>query len=251
MEKYNHAQKPSPVGRGLGEGVESRHVNTGIKHLHPALSLRERVLSGAIVALLCFSPSAHAEDYTYAPEGCDFRMTFPEEPLSETRCNAEKPEQCYKTAIFNRVFALDSSVRVTVTCNKAEENMLERYSGEVMQFTLEAMAKEAVSDYQTSFADHGEAKEAIILGSRQLPDGGAKIYMAQLWIGKTSVLTVEGEVSGVATEESDTLFMGIMKSVRPATWDGKLPETSDKAAEKPVENKGKNAEDSAAEQEKE
>lgn len=188
--------------------------------------LQTNVAVAAIV--LALTPAAQAADYTYAPEGCDFRMTFPEQPLSETRCNPDDPKKCYKTATFNRVFALDSSVRITATCNPAEKDMLTRYSGEVMQYTLESMAKDAVSEYQTSFADHKDAKEAILLGSRTMPDGTVKIYMAQLWISKKSVLTLEADVTGAETPDSDALFIGIMKSVRLAAWD-------EKAAESPVQ----------------
>lgn len=203
--------------------------------------------AGMLALFVLLITSAHAADYTYAPEGCDFRMTFPEEPLSETRCNPEKPEQCYKAITFNRVFALDSSVRVNATCNPAEENMLERYSGEVMEFTLESMARSAVTDYQTSFADHGDAKEAILLGAHKMPDGTEKIYMAQLWIGKTSLMTIEAEVTGMESPDTDALFISIMKSVRLAAWD----ENGPAAKKEPLETKGKKSEDPAAEKKKE
>lgn len=198
-----------------------------------------------VISMLSF-PS-EAADYTYTPEDCDFRMTFPEKPLYETRCNPENPLQCYQVANFNRVYALDSSVRITATCNPAEEKMLERYSGEVMEFTLEAMAKDAVSDYQTSFADHGNAKEAILLGARNMQDGTEKIYMAQLWIGKTSILTVEAEVTGGESQDSDSLFINIMKSIRLAARD----ETAAGTAKETIENKEEKSDGAAAKQEKE
>lgn len=168
---------------------------------------------------LCAAP-AFADEYTFGPDGCDFRMTFPEEPSTSMRCNPEKPGQCYKARVFNRVFSLDSGVKITVSCNPAEENMLERYSGEIMEYTLKSMVSGGeASAEKTGFTDYGEAKEATLLGQRTMPDGTGKIYMARLWIGKNSVMTVEGELIGPASNESDAMFTNIMKSVRLKSQD--------------------------------
>jgi hypothetical protein len=160
-------------------------------------------------------PRLHAADYTFGSDNCDFQMVFPEKPVTTSRCNPEKPDQCYKVITFNRIFALDSGISVTVTCNPAEENMLQRYSGEVMEYTLQTMMDGGgdKADEQSSFDDYGDAKEATLLGQRTMPDGTDKIYMAQLWIGKNSVLTAQGEITGPASNEADTLFTNIMKSI--------------------------------------
>lgn len=166
-----------------------------------------------MVVLLAFS-TAHAADYTYAPAGCEFQMVFPEEPLTQTRCKADEPEKCTTLSTYNRVLDIDSAIRITASCNKAEDGMLERYSGEVMEFTLAAMAKDSIDDYETSFVDHGDAKEAMVLGGRDGDENGpGKIYMAHLWIGKNSILTVEGEVTGSGAGDADAAFIAIMKTI--------------------------------------
>ncbi len=173
-------------------------------------------LIGMILAVMFLAlPHLYAADYTFRPDNCDFQMVFPEEPTTTSRCNPEKPDQCYKILTFNRVFALDSGINVTVTCNPAEENMLQRYSGEVMKYTLQTMMSGAgdKATEQTSFDDYGDAKEATLLGQKTMPDGVDKIYMAQLWIGKNSVLTAQGEITGPGGQEADTLFTNIMKSI--------------------------------------
>ena len=41
------------------------------------------------------------------------------------------------------------------------------------------------------------------------------IYIAQLWIGQKSAMTVEAELIGDALSEADQLFSDILRSVRP------------------------------------
>ncbi len=178
--------------------------------------------TGMTMLLFLYTATCHAADYTFNPDNCDFRMTFPEEPGTTDRCNPEKPDQCYKVSIFNKIFTLDSGIKVTVTCNPAEDNMLQRYSGDVMKYTLKTMMGGGdTADEQIGFDDYGDAKAATLLGQRTMPDKTDKIYMAQLWISEKSVLTVEGELTGPASDAGDAMFTSIMKSVRPKDWDDK------------------------------
>jgi hypothetical protein len=133
---------------------------------------------------------------------------------------------------------MDTSIRINTTCNAAEPGMLEKYSGEVMKFTLQTMAKDNTDDYQTGFNDHGIAKQAVLLGNKKMPDGTERLYMAQIWIGKTSVFTIEGEVmAGTEANETDIVFGNIFKSIRPESWDDEIAAKQDaaKADEKPKE----------------
>lgn len=190
---------------------------------------------------------AIAADYTFAPKGCEFAMTFPEQPTSAERCDPAAPTQCTHSSVFVKVYGMDSSMRVTATCSPAEDNMLKRYSGDVMRFTLESMAKGNAKTYETGFNDLGTAKQAILLGSTPNDHDGEDVYMAQLWIGEKSVLTVEGVLTGVQTPDSDSTFTGIMKSIHAATAKAPAETTSettpdtDKTDEsdkdEPVENK--------------
>lgn len=171
---------------------------------------------------------AYAADYTFAPEGCEFRMDFPEEPLIARTCSPKDKNKCHTVARFNQVYDLESGIYITVTCNDAEPGMMERYSGDVMQYTMGAMAKKYIDEEssQTAFQDIGTAKQALIMGSKKQPDGHEDIFMGQLWIGKKSVFSIEGQITGKAPPEADTLFAHTMKSVRPVTMD--------KPAEKPA-----------------
>src|SRR5687768_13547059 len=129
-----------------------------------------------IASLLMVLPllQAQSAEYVYAPEGCDFEMTFPEEPITSRRCNPDpdEPNRCYEIRTFNRVFAMDSAIKVTARCTQAEDNMLERYSGPVMEFTLKSMATEnGITDIETGYADHSDSREATLLGRRAMEGG--------------------------------------------------------------------------------
>ncbi len=171
-----------------------------------------------ILAVFLATP-AFAADYVYAPKNCEFKITYPEQPSIAQACNPENAKDCYEASNFVRVLAMDSSVRINTTCNNAEPGMLERYSGDVMQYTLGTMAKQKVDEYESGFNDHGVAKQAVVLGNQKQEDGTEQVYMAQLWIGKKSVFTIEGQVTGTASPEADAIFSEIFKSIRHESWD--------------------------------
>jgi len=197
-----------------------------------------------LIMLFAFFLALPAQAFEHTPDFCEFHMSFPEAPSTAMACNPENDKDCYHVAHFNRVYALDSALSVTATCNKAEAGMLERYNGEVMTFTLQAMSRDKVEDPQVGFNDHGVAKQAVLIGGRTAQDGTESVYMAQIWIGKESVFTIEGDVTGASNDEADLLLSTIMGSIRHKSW-AKEPgaETAaqptekqeEKAKEKPVE----------------
>ncbi len=205
--------------------------------------------AGMTMLLGLATAPAIAADYTFAPKGCEFAMTFPEQPTSAERCDPAAPTQCTHSSVFVKVYGMDSSMRVTATCSPAEDNMLKRYSGDVMRFTLESMAKGNAKTYETGFNDLGTAKQAILLGSTPNDHDGEDVYMAQLWIGEKSVLTIEGVLTGVQTPDSDSTFTGIMKSIHAtpvkaaekATPDAEKTDESSK--DEPFENKEEKSKD--------
>jgi hypothetical protein len=194
------------------------------------------VLAGALA-----TAPVSAADYSYAPENCEFRMTFPGEPYKTRRCQADAPDVCRDMTSYTKVFGIDATVNVNVTCNKAEDKMYERYSGDVMQATLAAiMGENHLEDYQTGYQEFDVAKQAVLMGMGKTGSSD-KIFIAQLWIGHKSVLSVEAELVGGPLEEADKMFSDILHSIRHESWkDGGPPEkavdkTVDKAAPKPAE----------------
>jgi hypothetical protein len=211
-------------------------------------SIVRLLLIPACAGILLAGFSAHAEDKVFTQPGCEFQMTFPEIPASSQICNPNKPKECHHVAVFNKVYALDSAMRITVTCTSAEPGMLERYDQEALQYTLAAIAKPHLDDDgNTGYQDLGAAKQAMIMGSHKMGDGTETIYMAQLWIGKKSVYTIEGEITGSQVPEADTLFAHIMKSATLVPDDKPASNADEK---KDGQKDGKTEEKPVAKQEK-
>lgn len=192
------------------------------------------------ITLMSFENTSHAADYTYAPDDCDFHMTFPEQPAKGKACDAKNPKDCHLVSTYTKIFDVSTGLRINVTCGPAEKNMLQKYDGKVMEYTLAAISKEHIDPAasQAAFEDHGTAKQAILMGSKKQEDGSETVYMSQLWIGQKSVMTIEGEVTGTPLPEADNLFAQIMKSVTFTSASGPAAAKPDTAAAnnaKPVE----------------
>lgn len=184
--------------------------------------------------------NAYAADFTYAPKGCEFQMNFPEEPAPGQVCADGNPKDCHPVSVFTKIYDIDTGLRITITCTPAQPGMMEKYSGDVMQYTLGSMAKDHIDKdtAQSGFHDFGAAKQAVLMGSKKQTDGSETVYMSQIWIGKISVLTAEGEITGAQLPEADTLFAHIMKSVKPDSPDKtveKFPDKDIKNTQKPAE----------------
>jgi hypothetical protein len=182
-----------------------------------------------IAALLICAPAFAQETVkgpvTYSPEYCEFAVTFPEEPHSQRRCEDDSEEKCYDLISYTQVHEMSSTVSVRVICNPATEELFEKYSGEVMEATVKAMTeKTVVKTFDTSFREEEGYKQAGLVGEGKV-GVTPTIYIAQLWIGKKSILSVEAEMTGEASEESDKLFSSILQSVHYSLNDPK-PEES-------------------------
>ena len=191
--------------------------------------LKNTALLMAIVTIT--ATPARAEDYIYSPDICEFQVTLPGTPQNAKRCKPDNPEDCTNITSFTHVFGLDATVDIRLTCNKAEANMRERYSGDVMRATLEGMVgKNKLGDFESHYKEYENAKQAVLIGSGDAGNNN-KIYMAQLWIGDKSVFTIEGELIGGPHEEADDMFADILRSAQlktPAGETGDEDEDSDK-----------------------
>ena len=179
--------------------------------------MKTNLLLGALASWWLIIPLAGAEETatpskTYAPDHCEFTITFPDEPYTTQRCD-DQGERCYNQISYTQVFDLQSTVNFRVLCNPIDAGIIDSYSGEVMQGTLRAMTKRAVVEtFDTSFREEDNYKQAGLVGqgtSGKLPT----LYIAQLWIGKKSAFSVEAELIGEASAEPDKMFSDILKSV--------------------------------------
>jgi hypothetical protein len=103
-----------------------------------------------------------------------------------------------------------------------------------MQATLEAMVgRNHLEEYQTGFQQFDVVKQAVILGVGKTGNN-ERVYIAQLWIGRKSVFTVEAELIGDhSTASSDEMFAQVLHSIRHESWPKKAF-VSKKASEVPA-----------------
>lgn len=185
--------------------------------------------------LVLLAVPAQAAPFVYAPEHCEFTITFPSEPFVGLKCNPENPKQCHETVSFTKVFDVTASLNLSVVCNPAEDKMYERYSGDVMKTTLIAMAgRGRLDEFETGFNDMKDAKMAYILGYGKKGEQDL-IYNGQLWIGQKSVFSLEADIVGEYVDGADAMFAEILQSVQlknPPAAAATPPEATPQAAEK-------------------
>ena len=166
------------------------------------------------MTVLWFLP-ALAEDtsVTYAPDNCQFSMTFPGEPYITRRCDDENKSKCYDQVSYTQVFDMAATVNFRVICNPIGRDVYENYSAEVMEATLRAMTnKSTIKTYDTSFREDNGYKQAGLVGEGRVGQMGT-IFIAQLWIADGSALSVEAELLGDAHDKADTMFSDVLKSI--------------------------------------
>ena len=171
-------------------------------------------LTFTLPLLMLLAAPAQAEPYVYAPEHCEFTITFPSEPFVGRKCSPDNPQQCHETISFTKVFDVTASLNMTVACNPAEDKMYDRYSGDIMKTTLIAMAgRGKLDEFETGFNDMKDAKMAYILGYGKKGDQDL-IYNGQLWIGQKSVFSLEADVVGDYVDGADAMFAEILQTVQ-------------------------------------
>ena len=189
-----------------------------------------------LLLLLLIPASALAEDAvvkeaeklggtTYAPDYCEFTTSFPGEAYVTRKCEDAEQKNCYDLVSFTKVFDLAATVRVDIICNPSTEAMYNQLTTEVMETTVKAMTKDSVIEaYNVSSRDAEAFRHAGLLGKGR---SGVQesIYIAQLWSGKKSMMSVEAQLIGEPIEAADDMFAEILRSIGPLP--GTLEETSE------------------------
>lgn len=164
-----------------------------------------------LITLFYASVAVGAQAQTF-PQTCEFAMDFPSAPTVAEACDDE--DTCYQEYSFTHVFNMQATVNITARCNPVTPAMVDRYTGDVMQATLKAVTKDTVVEtFDTFYSEHDTHKLAGLVGEGQsgmLPS----LFIAQLWIGKTSALAVEAELIGEPSEKADTMFGDILRSIK-------------------------------------
>lgn len=153
----------------------------------------------------------------YSPDYCEFEAAFPEAPYIKTQCDGgESGTECYEHVSYTQTFALDATVTLRVVCNKIGQDIKDKYDEDIMVKTLEAMTKQnVVQKFSTSYMEDesGDYRLAGLVGEGKV-GMTPSIFIAQMWLGKQSAMTVEAELVGEQFNESDALFRDLLRGVR-------------------------------------
>lgn len=155
--------------------------------------------------------------YEYGPEDCDFSINFPAEPEIMQRCEDNDPGKCHILTTYTHVFELQATVTFTTSCNPADKNAYDHYSGDVMRATLARIAKDRLEKFETSYMHYDVAKQAAVLGTIKTGDSDG-IYISQLWIGRNSIFTVEAQMLGPDRDDSTKMYMDVLRTIRHKDW---------------------------------
>lgn len=156
--------------------------------------------------------------FTYAPETCEFQITFPEKPFIENKCTQNTKTattDCVEVVTFTKAVGIDSSTHFRVTCNKLDSEAVKTYTPEIIEETVSQLAKSNhLIPYDIKSDESNGYKNASILSLSER-DGKSLIYNAQIWIGKKSMFTLEAEMLGASNEDIQSTFADILRNTYP------------------------------------
>ncbi len=169
----------------------------------------------------------------FAPDFCDFEITFPEKPLLAEKCIPGS--QCFNVNSYTMVYDLQTTVDVSVTCTPSTPAAYKQYTDGVMKAALAGMIDDRnLTSHDIKISpDKDNVKSAAITGVGKTGTQD-KIYSAQLWIGQNSVFSVQAELIGSAHDVADKSFRDILQSIKRK--DGKQIEPPAKPAPAPKKN---------------
>ncbi len=194
-----------------------------------------RFLAVVIALLLLPSSFVWAEPVLYQPKFCEFGVSFPSEPYNTERCDPHDVNKCVQQKSYTEVFEFGATVNFRVSCAPSGSAAFQSYTERVTKMVLKSMTKRSVVEsYNTTYRAEEDYKQAGLVGEGKSGKLGM-LYLAQIWVGQHSIMTVEAELIGAENEYADTMFRDVLRSV------GYAPQEEEKAE----------AEDSALESEKE
>jgi hypothetical protein len=156
----------------------------------------------------------HANEYVVTRDFCEFEITVPGEPVTQRMCSDVEPNRCKDVTTFTHVFGLDSTVNFMFSCSKGDSDTIEKYTEDIMRAVIAShVASKRLDEYQTDYQLSENIKKAFVIGSG-VKGQSQLLYLAQIWVGASSILTLEGEVIGEAFEDADRMFSEIINSTR-------------------------------------
>jgi len=197
------------------------------------------------------TPEAAQGSFPYRQPGCEFEIVFPKAPYTTRRCNPELPDNCELMTSYTQVFDLSATLNFYVSCKPVEESVASQFTQDIMQTPLLARAGASrLQTQETAYDQNDNARMAALLGAGKAGSGnGDLLYVSQIWVGKKSIMTIEGELIGSANDEADIMFADILRTARfiPADGAAASPPPAEKGEDKAGDNSGDNSGDKTKE----
>jgi hypothetical protein len=168
------------------------------------------------LSFLVAAPSVLAnESYAYQPPGCDFQATFPTKPDLKRRCPSDPNQDCFQVAQFTKIFAANATISVELSCTPVSQDMLIKYDQDVMANVLKGLLRQQNLSSMPEIVYREDDHSRIVAASAMKRSGFTdKIFVAQLWAGEQSIMTLEAEAGGVEYKQADQMFADILRSIR-------------------------------------
>lgn len=148
----------------------------------------------------------------FAPDFCDFEITFPEPPAVAQKCVPNGG--CYTVNSYTMVYDLQTTVDVSVSCSPSTPARYKQYNEPVMKAAIAGMIQDQnLKNPDIQIKEYENTKSAAITGVGQ-KGMSEKIYSAQIWIGQNSVFTIQAELIGSTHEKADKTFRDILQSIK-------------------------------------
>jgi hypothetical protein len=167
-----------------------------------------------LIPFLLLSSPAAAEPFTYAPEHCEFQITFPEKPFIEKKCGKSVTD-CAEVATYTKAIGTTSSTHFRVTCNPVTPAEIEKYTTPIIEETLKQLViSNNLIPYDSNSSETDGYKNSSTI-SLSMRDEKPVIYNAQIWLGKKSMFTLEGEMVGEENNDIQATFAEVLRNTYP------------------------------------
>lgn len=209
-----------------------------------------KLLSILFISSAIAASPAMADGYTYQPDGCDFAVELPSAPVEMRTCHPDIPEKCEQVQSFTKVFDLNATINIYLTCRPMVGASRMDYNRDLSTALLAAQpGVKSLETHQTTFFEDDDYTVAGLLGAGPSASGNdVMIYSASFWVTDNSLLTVRGELIGANAEEADNMFSEILRNIHYVS--GKAESDSEEKQDTDSESTSENTDKSGATQEK-
>lgn len=200
--------------------------------------------------LLLLASPAVAEPFTYTPKDCEFQITFPEKPFTETKCNKDGKtgeKSCTDIVSFTKAVGKTSSTNFRISCSSVAPADIAKFTPEIIEATLKEVVKASGYDPLEIHSDEDNGYKNASTISFAVRNDLPVIYNGQIWMGKKSMFTLEAEMRGEPHPEVEKTFAEILRSAHPndvtpaplknAAENPKLPAAKTDAKKQAIEKK--------------